>query len=214
MGRRKKQIPRKPTYAIVVDGNTEIWYFNMMVRNERELNIIIKPELPKKKSLAKQYELIRELAINYSKVFWIVDLDVILKEDKERKDKSNLGINDFVKYKNKLKKDFPERVATIVNNPCTEFWFLLHFSFTTRQFVQCTKVEGELKKHLIGYEKTKHFFTKKNNDIYLKLKSYLEKGIKNSKKTGEFELENYDESISEFHKFFCDDSFKKYFCKS
>ena len=36
MARRKIKIfkPRKSAYAIVVDGETEVWYFQMLKRNE------------------------------------------------------------------------------------------------------------------------------------------------------------------------------------
>lgn len=38
-----------PTFAFVVDGETEIWYLYMLKRNEQPLKINIKPELPQKK---------------------------------------------------------------------------------------------------------------------------------------------------------------------
>lgn len=60
--RRKRKIQGGKTYAFVVDGQTEVWYLQMLKRNERELKIDIKPELPNKKSLEEQYRLVEERA--------------------------------------------------------------------------------------------------------------------------------------------------------
>lgn len=59
---RKKKIRAVPTFAFVVDGETEVWYLQMLKRNERELRLNIKPEIPGKKSLKEQFELVMDLA--------------------------------------------------------------------------------------------------------------------------------------------------------
>ena len=85
-GKTRKKIP---AFAFVVDGHTEIWYLQMFKRNEEKFNnlrINIKPEIPQKKKLEDQVELLLEQAKSeYDKVFWIVDLDVVLKETRESK---------------------------------------------------------------------------------------------------------------------------------
>ena len=74
MGRRKKKnIKARETYAIVVDGETEVWYLQMLKRNERHLAINIEPKLPIRKSLSDQYEMVETLAVDYTKVFWVVE---------------------------------------------------------------------------------------------------------------------------------------------
>jgi hypothetical protein len=40
----KKRVP-VPSFAFVVDGETEIWYLEMLKRNERGINLRIKPEM-------------------------------------------------------------------------------------------------------------------------------------------------------------------------
>ena len=64
----------KKVYAIIVDGETEFWYFTLLKRHEREglPKIDIRPELPKKKKLKEQYEKVVEyLEFDvYDKVFW------------------------------------------------------------------------------------------------------------------------------------------------
>ena len=50
-------------------------------QKDRNARINIKPEIPQKKKIKDQYKLVKELARSeYDKVFWIVDLDVIVKE--------------------------------------------------------------------------------------------------------------------------------------
>lgn len=53
MARRSRKIsfPRKKAYAIVVDGETEVWYFQMLKRNETSLQVNIEPQIPIKKKL-------------------------------------------------------------------------------------------------------------------------------------------------------------------
>ena len=51
-----------PVFAVVVDGETEAWYLQMLKRNERHIRVSIKPEIPAKKSLEDQYKLVCELS--------------------------------------------------------------------------------------------------------------------------------------------------------
>ncbi len=84
MARNKKNVEKIiPTFAVVVDGKTEAFYLQMLKRNERDIRVKIKPEIPNKKTLEAQFKQVCDLSKDYTKVFWIVDLDTILKEDKE-----------------------------------------------------------------------------------------------------------------------------------
>lgn len=51
--RHTRKIRRQvvPTFSFVVDGETEIWYLQMLKRNERQFKINIEPKLPQKKVL-------------------------------------------------------------------------------------------------------------------------------------------------------------------
>lgn len=82
MARRKIKIfkPKKETFTIVVDGETEVWYFQMLKRNEPGLQVNIEPKIPQKKKLSDLYEKVRELAEDFTKVYWIIDLDVVIAE--------------------------------------------------------------------------------------------------------------------------------------
>jgi hypothetical protein len=92
-----------------------------------------------------------------------------------------------------------------------EFWFLLHFYKTSKYFDSCAKVENELKKHLKDYEKTQKYFTKQDNDIYLKLKPLLKSAIANSESLGRFDMDEQTKAICEMHLLFQTDEFIKHF---
>ncbi|WP_319231685.1 RloB family protein [Draconibacterium orientale] len=197
---RKIKIKGKKTYAFVVDGDTEVWYLQMLKRNERTLSVNIEPKLPSKKSIPDQFEMVKSLAEDYSKVFWIVDYDVIIKETREAKKGVETAEQLFIRLRevaNKMK-----NVVVIVNNPCLEFWLLLHFEKTSRLFTNCNSAEKQLKKHLTDYEKTRLFFTKQNNDIYLKTKGQISQAINNSSQLNSFDKYDTAQAFCEMDLFF------------
>lgn len=194
---RKIRSQASPTFAFVVDGETEVWYLQMLKRNERQLRLNIKPEIPNKKSIEEQYQLVVDLSgREYLKVFWIVDLDTIIKESDKAPRGKKTPMQAFTEFRKKLKQKY-ENVIVIINNPCLEFWFLLHFEKTSKLFDTCTKAETELKKHLEDYEKTQKYFTKEGHDIYTKLKPALKNAISNSASLGQFDEEEQTKAICE-----------------
>ena len=83
-----------------------------------------------------------------------------------------------------------------MNNPCLEYWFLLHFQKTNKVFTACTDAEKQVSQHLEGYEKTEKFF-KKDNDIYKQLKPYLQTARKNATALGSFDTHNHSKAMCE-----------------
>lgn len=200
-----------PSFALVVDGETEVWYLQMLKRNERDIRVSIKPEIPNKKSVEEQYSLVCDLSNKeFTKVFWIIDLDTVIKEENEAPNGKKSPLKIFDEYRIDLSKNYPN-VVVIVNNPCIEFWFLLHFEKTSKYFNTCSGAETQLKKHLKNYEKTQKFFTKQNDDIYLKLKPNLKTGIANSIALGNFDNENPKQAMCEMELLFKSDELKKHF---
>lgn len=102
-------------------------------------------------------------------------------------------------------------MIVIVNNPCLEFWFLLHFEKTAKQFNACSSAELQLKKYLKSYEKSQKYFTKQNDDIYLKLRPYLKTGLSNSVFLGNFDKENPQKAMCEMELLFQSQELMKYF---
>lgn len=202
-----KHLKDRKKYAIVGDGGCEVWFFHMLTRNERELQISIEPRLAQKTTLSKQFKKIKELAEDYYRVFWIVDYDVIERESKECKKGDKPRSQEFREYYEHIQKKLSEKVIVIVNNTCLEFWFLLHFNFTSKSFSNCDGVQKELKKYLNDYEKTQIYFTKQK-DIYLQLRDKIPTAVVNAKKLGEFDIQNPKKSIAEMWKFFEDENIK------
>lgn len=202
--RISKRMPCKcrQNYAIVVDGHCEYWYIQMLKRNERAINVNLEPKIPQKKKISDQYNKVIELAEEFSMVFWIIDLDVILKESRETQRGRRKPIDDLRDYIQSIERR--ETITIIINNPCLEYWFLLHFQFNTRHFDSCQSVLRQLKRHndLSNYDKTKTFYTKKNNDIYLKLKPYLETAVANANRLNPFNIENPFAALSQMQLLF------------
>ena len=211
--RHTRKIRRQvvPTFSFVVDGETEIWYLQMLKRNERQFKINIEPKLPQKKSIEEQYKLVIQLSEReYSKVFWIVDLDTIIKESRETPKGKKSPIQTFIELRKNLQKGY-KNVIGIISNPCLEFWFLLHFEKTSKLFDTCGKAVIEFKKHLKNYEKTQKYFTKQDHDIYLKLRPFLKTAILNSSSLGVFNMDEQMRAISEMFLLFETDDFKKHY---
>ncbi|GBE19406.1 MAG TPA: RloB domain-containing protein [Candidatus Pacearchaeota archaeon] len=203
MARRKEKIskPRKDTFAIIIDGETEVWYFQMLKRNEPSLQVNIEPKIPQKKRLSEQYEKVLELADDFTKVFWIIDLDVVIAESKIAKKGDTNQVQQLKNYLNELKINY-DNVITILNNPCLEYWFVLHFEQITKYFSKCSDAERQLKKHLKDYKKTQKYFTKQDNDIYLKLKSELSTALVNTQRTQRKDINDIERGICEMNLFF------------
>ena len=207
---RKIKIKANPNFAIIVDGDTEVWYFQMLKRNERKINVSIEPKIPQKKSLSEQFDLACFLSEDYTTVFWIIDFDTILKETKEAKKGTETPLQAFMKYRNTIKSKY-KNVVIIVNNPCLEFWILLHFEKSSKYYNSCGAVEKYLKKYLKDYQKSKKYYTKQDNDIYLKLRPYLNNAIKNAKHLGSFNKHEPINAMSEMELFYNAQEFKNYF---
>ena len=90
-----------------------------------------------------------------------------------------------------------------------EFWILLHFEPTSKYFNSCDGVSKQLRTHLSDYDKSQSYYTKQDNDIYLRLKSQLSKAIINAEKLGKFDFENPYSGMSEMQLFFNTEKIKK-----
>ena len=200
------KIAPKKTYGFVGDGETELWYLQMLKKNEKTLTVTIKPELPQKKSVDEQFNYVVSLAEVHEKVFWIVDMDVIIRETREFKGPRDKAPASVLKQRYQQITNDPvlrSKVIFIGNTPCLEYWILLHIFQTTRYYDTCDLVCQEIVKHepLTGYEKTKRYYLQAN-DIYKRLKPYLNTAKTNALRTGPFDPDNLQKGLSEMHKIF------------
>lgn len=102
--------------------------------------------------------------------FVVVDLD-----NKESKAKEIRQLEE----KNRVEK-------FIVSNPSFEVWYLLHYEYSTRSYLNADAVIRELKKYYPGYEK--------NSDMYLILKDKMGDAITSAEK-----LEDYHNAEKHLH---------------
>lgn len=204
--RQKRNIPKKAkcSYAIVVDGDTELWYFQMLKRNERTLNITLAPEIPQRKSLADQYSTVIERANHHDKVYWIIDFDVVDKETREAKKGNEKAIDELKRYCDKLEKDHKNVVVVIVNNPCFEYWLLLHFEETARHYDCYNSLLPQLKKYMADYDKSRPYYTKQDNDIYKRLVKKLPTAVENARKLKAIDWHNTNIGMCAMHLLFQD----------
>lgn len=201
MARKNKTVKVNTTFAIVGDGQCESWYINMLKRNEQSINVHLKPEIPQKKSLSEQYKKVLELVQHYDKVIWIVDFDVINSETRKARKGEKTALQEFKEYHTKIEKNSND-ILIIINNPCLEYWLLLHFESTNKYFTSCDDTARQLKKYMPDYEKTQRFYTKEGNDIYQRLRPNLTNAILNAGKLQKFDLFNPHQSATEMYKLF------------
>ena len=71
-------------------------------------------------------------------------------------------------------------VEIITSTPTFELWFLLHFCYTTKEFISNNDLQNDLKKYIEGYAK--------NNNTYLDVKEFTKKAIENSKRLEKYQL--------------------------
>ena len=192
MSRRKRRQPRE-VWSFIVDGDTEKWYLDLMKQYERHRlpKVHIKPEIPKKK-LRDLRDQVLENSDSYNRVFWIVDLDAIIHDEQ---------LGEFSNIVRELREI--DNVSVLVNGPCLEFWFLLHFRETARIYPKCCRVEKQLRKipALYDYQKTEKYY-KSGTDIYAKLKEHQETAVKNAEKLGEFSLIEGRQAVAEIGRVF------------
>lgn len=178
MAREKRIKEVRKSYAIIGEGVTEFFYFDGFRNAEKELlkkyNISLKPDKPKHPDysdiIAKAQSLLTK---EFDVVFCLIDMDYI--------NADNVRKQAYVKEKSSCIKTYKDAICFVESNPAFEFWLLLHFIFTDRQFRNCDEVIAELKKNgrLEKYEKSIEYFSK--NNLYLQLKDRLDSAVNNAR---------------------------------
>jgi hypothetical protein len=208
MKQNKLDVKKSRSFAFIVDGECEYLYIQMLKQNEKGITIALKPKISQKKKLAEQYKLVTEFvnSKNYDKIFWIIDFDVILEKTREAQRGKKTELQKFKEYYMKINKNdkLKEKIIIIINNPCLEYWFLLHFEATTKYYENCEQTVRQLRTHsqLSDYAKTKDFYTKYKQDIYLRLKPFLNNAIDNANRLTPFDFNNVQSGLSQMQLFF------------
>ena len=153
----------KKSIAIIGEGETEWWYFETL-RVACRYKFKVAPDFPQHSDIP----YMAKLAEDYVKretdyVVCLVDMDRLLRVPAE-----------MATYQ-KLKKKSSRNVIWIETNPCTEFWFLLHFlpQLSMKHYDSCEDVLPDMP----DYEKTARYFRKNNLYNYLTEHGDLQRAI-------------------------------------
>lgn len=183
---------------IIGEGETEWFYFDSL-RITCRYPFKVAPDFPQHSDIKHILKLV-ESYLNkqqYDFIVCLFDMDRLLQQPSEMR----LYTNAKKKYG---AKKYAGRVMFIETNPCTEFWFLLHFlpNVVCRQYESYEQLLPELQKHMPGYEKTKRYFIKTNLYKYLTEHGDLERAVQNSEKLCQLCQESPEDlkAYSEIHK--------------
>lgn len=153
-GRKNKKLELRNSIFIVGEGITEKYYFEHL-KKLRKYSCTVKPRFFDKTGIDEISRTVNKLLMGGVSVICIFDADVAAR-DRVENEKLN-------KFKKKYQKN--DLVTICDTLPSIEFWFLLHFVKTNKQFVNAKSLENELKKYLPNYDKT---------EKYLKNKTWVE----------------------------------------
>lgn len=192
MSRILKKRSSVPSIAVVVDGKDEKWYIEKVKQHHpsRMMKMLkIKPELPQRKKIQDLFDFAKaKLDESYSFVILIIDMDEPLKDSTEfAKFKALYGKYTALKsgksQGNSVRKyGWMKNLLIIVNNPCLEYWYLLHFGKTNKFYADYAAMRNDLRKNVVlkDYEKSESYYNQ-SLDIYLRLKDFLPVARENSK---------------------------------
>jgi hypothetical protein len=171
------QAPGQSVLVVCEGGKTEPQYFKALAGHLGLLNLVevqvegkecgsapisvvdhaIKVRAGRKQKAAKS-----NLVVEFDEVWCVCDVEVTVPHPTLPQARDKATGND---------------ISIVLSNPCFEYWYILHFEYTTRGFSRNEQCKKRLKKHLPEYEKgsTSTFESiKENTDIAVKR---AEKGL-------------------------------------
>jgi hypothetical protein len=153
------------TYLILVEGYTELIYFQGLKETCRRFGFTIKLHKAKHGNPA---PLIEE-ALNenkqgiYRHIWCVYDCDVLLRDDTERFN---------IAYKNAQK----QGIQFAESMPCIEVWFILHFEKPRNSYQKTDLVIADLRRHIPQYSKNQEWQEK---NLYKSLEKHTGQALKN-----------------------------------
>jgi hypothetical protein len=161
MARQPGRRETRKTYVVLGDGQTEQYYLRHL-KTLRGYNYTIRPSLFSSITIETAGSIIDEyLSGGCNQIIYFTDYDTIVNQDK---------ITEFEKLKDKSADT--EEVFICETMPSIEFWYLLHFLKTTREFNNASQAISLLVKYMQGYSK---------GETYLKNYKWVETLCSNSK---------------------------------
>ena len=141
----------KKSIAIIGEGETE-WFYLDSLRVAKRYPYQMKPTFPKHSDWSFIFKQAHKcLEEQYDVVICLIDMDVMHSKPSEMP----------VYQKAKIKAE-KAGIRVIETNPCTEFWFLLHFlpKLSSKTYTSYEEVVVDLRRYLPNYEKSKKYFKK------------------------------------------------------
>ena len=145
----------RQTALIIGEGPTEFFYFKSLCDVFKRLTI--KPDYPKHTNIKELDVKIADVAMGYSHIFCIVDMDT---KDKEPEHSQYIRLKaKYAEPINKPKKGIYCKVEFFETHRCTELFFLYYFRYTSRPFEDQESLLKDLNQ-CVEYRKTIDFFIK------------------------------------------------------
>lgn len=163
--------------AIIGEGETEWFYFESL-RIACRYPFTVAPDFPQHSDIKHILKLLESRwNEEYDYIVCLFDMDRLHQYPTE------MELYQRAKEKYTAKK-YAGRVMFVETNPCTEFWFLLHFlpKVVSRPYASYKQLLPELQKYMPGYEKTKRYFKRTKLYEYLTKHGDLERAMSNSEK--------------------------------
>lgn len=183
----------RKSIAIFGEGLTE-WCYIDSLRIAGRYPFKMRPSIPQhsdiKHMLAEAKKCISE---GYDEIICLLDMDRLNTHPIEKQV--------YIKAKQQA---MYRKVTFIETDPCTEYWFLMHFmpQLSQRRFEDGESVATELRKYIPGYEKSKQYLQRMRLYDFLVQHGDLDKAITLAKKSVELHNEGYENSYSQMYKLF------------
>ncbi len=186
---------KRISIAIIGEGETEWFYFESL-RVAKRYPFKVAPTLAQHSDIGHLVKLVeRFLKEDFDQIFCLLDMDRLLRVPKE--------MQVYLNAKKKYIKARGPKVSFIETNPCTEFWFLLHFlpGLTSKNYATYEDVLPDLRRYLPDYDKTKRYLGRTNLYQYLCREGDLSRAMQNSEILRKLSMENPEDyrSYSEIH---------------
>lgn len=177
----------RKSIAIIGEGETEWFYFDSL-RVSCRYPFRLAPDFPSHSDIDHLLKLSKaKLDEGYDYVACLVDMDRLNRVPAEMK-----------KYKSFKNRKENRNIMFIETNPCTEFWFLLHFlpTLQVKHYTSYEELLPELQKYMPGYEKTKKYFVRTKLYDYLKEHGDIGAAMKNGEVLSRMAEENPQDKIA------------------
>ena len=168
MSRPTRQRKLNSTIAVIADGQTEKWYLERVkvhYPSDALKSTKIEPQLPQKKQITELVELAKaKVKEGYPKVILLVDFDEVLSNAEEFREFQYF----YQEYHKENHDKWMNSLLLIVNNPCLEYWYLLHFNSTNKFYNSYNELVIDLRKKMPDYNKSEKYYCG-NPDIFTRL---------------------------------------------